>query len=419
MAKQDYQNFSKRVYVGQQYDYVTGKKKDYRPTIKVLARTQKEADFLIEQERRKLVETFNASGKLMTLNQLRTEYYTVKNGLKPTTKSTDLQSYEVIEPHFGNVRLIDLTTDAFRLFFESLKARRKSLSYQHNIFKVVNKYLNFAVKQGHINYNPLQRLSDAAYAKAPEVIVDPTLVDKITDFFQKVFTAQTNDTFQDVKFKAMVLLAADGCLRRGELMALRWSKIRLDEGWMMVDERVYDISKRIAKIIGCETRDFDTPKTKGSVRKLPLSAVTCYWLTEYKRLSDLYLKENRLNNPEDYVLFSHSKLPNRTKYNKKRAANAPYIDVKLISTTSYRDLINSYCKKYKVEHFKTHDIRKVFYTLRINEGCQDKYNDYVLGHSLKASDVPYTLSFFGLAQKNHLIFESALNNIINPAKQEE
>ena len=418
MAKQDYQKFSKRVYVGQQYDYVTGKKKDYRPTIKVLARTQKEADFLIEQERRKLVETFNASGKLMTLNQLRVEYYTIKDGLKATTKSTDLQSYEVIEPHFGNVRLIDLKTDDFRLFFDSLKSRGRSLSYQHNTYKVVNKYLNFAVKQGHINYNPLLRLSDAAYAKAPEPKVDPTLVAKISNFFQKLFVAKTNDTFQDVKFKAMVLLAADGCLRRGELMALRWQKIHLEEGWMMVDERVYEISKRIAKIIGSETRDFDTPKTKGSIRKLPLSAVTCHWLNEYKKLSEQYLKENRLNNPEEYVFFSHSNLPNRSKHNKKRVANAPYIDVKLISVQSYRNLITSYRKQYDVEHFTTHDIRKVFYTLRINEGCHDKYNDYVLGHSLKASDVPYTLSVFGLAQKNHLMFESALNNIINPAKQE-
>ena len=418
MAKQDYQNFSKRVYVGQQYDYVTGKKKDYRPTIKVLARTQKEADFLIEQERRKLVETFSASGKLMTLNQLRVEYYTIKDGLKATTKSTDLQSYEVIEPHFGNVRLIDLKTDDFRLFFDSLKSRGRSLSYQHNTYKVVNKYLNFAVKQGHINYNPLLRLSDAAYAKAPEPKVDPTLVAKISNFFQKLFVAKTNDTFQDVKFKVMVLLAADGCLRRGELMVLRWSKIHLEEGWMMVDERVYEISKRIAKIIGSETRDFDTPKTKGSIRKLPLSAVTCYWLNEYKKLSEQYLKENRLNNPEDYLFFSHSNLPNRSKHNKKRVANAPYIDVKLISVQSYRNLITSYRKQYDVEHFTTHDIRKVFYTLRINEGCHDKYNDYVLGHSLKASDVPYTLSVFGLAQKNHLMFESALNNIINPTKQE-
>ena len=57
----------------------------------------------------------------------------------------------------------------------------------------------------------------------------------------------------------MVLVAALTGLRRGELFALRWGAVDLEKGVLEVRESVY-------------AGQFSTPKTRSSVRRIPLSS---------------------------------------------------------------------------------------------------------------------------------------------------
>lgn len=69
--------------------------------------------------------------------------------------------------------------------------------------------------------------------------------------------------------RTMVGLALMTGLRRGELFALRWKNVSVDEGHLTVDEAVYEGA-------------FGTPKTSAGLRRVPLSEATVRLVTEWK-----------------------------------------------------------------------------------------------------------------------------------------
>ena len=68
----------------------------------------------------------------------------------------------------------------------------------------------------------------------------------------------------------MVGLALMTGLRRGELFALRWKSLSLDEGHLTVDEAVYEGA-------------FGTPKTSAGLRRVRLAEATVRLVTEWKQ----------------------------------------------------------------------------------------------------------------------------------------
>ena len=69
--------------------------------------------------------------------------------------------------------------------------------------------------------------------------------------------------------RTMVGLALMTGLRRGELFALRWKNVSLEEGHLTVDEAVYEGA-------------FGTPKTSAGLRRVPFSEATVRLVAEWK-----------------------------------------------------------------------------------------------------------------------------------------
>jgi integrase len=78
-------------------------------------------------------------------------------------------------------------------------------------------------------------------------------------------------------------------LRRGELFALRWKSLDLTDGYLTVQEAVYE-------------GVFGTPKTEAGLRRVPLSDTTMTLLAEWKR-------HTRKTEPEALVFSTWSGKP--------------------------------------------------------------------------------------------------------------
>ena len=83
--------------------------------------------------------------------------------------------------------------------------------------------------------------------------------------------------------RTMVGLALLTGLRRGELFALRWKNVSVDEGHLTVEEAVYEGA-------------FGTPKTIAGLRRVPLSAATITLLRQWK--------EHAKNTEAEALVFS-------------------------------------------------------------------------------------------------------------------
>ena len=403
----DYMICSERVYISDYFDYSSGKTQQYKETIRVQAKNQREAKKLIEKERQRLISEFKATGGFITLDRLFQIFLNDKKSRKNSTIADDLYNYEKIKKHFGKTLINKLTSDEIKKCLQSALVY-KSESYVHGMYKMLNKLLNHAVKQEYLTRNPLIKISGEDFAKEPKKQENSEeLLKRVKSFFEKEFSIDDEDFFA-IRFKLMLLLTADGCLRKGELIALRWNNINIEERWINISERVYEISKKYADEIGADIHDIDSPKTIGSTRKLPISKITADYFIKYKEASDIFLAEKHLTNNNNYVFYK-TKVPKLTKKQKLIEMKR---ETKIASYSAFSRKLVEKANDFGIKPFYPHAIRKAFNTIRNDADLGKDYWQYVLGHGHNASDAAYILTGYGLAIKKHSEFEKELHNVI-------
>ena len=138
-------------------------------------------------------------------------------------------------------------------------------------------------------------------------------------------------------------------LRIGELCALTWDDIDEDNGVILVRktiQRIYvidDVKKRTELII-------DTPKTKNSIRDIPMTSDLIKIIKPIKKI---------VNN-EYYVLTN---------------------DIKPTEPRTYRNYYKRFMKKFDIPDLKFHGLRHSFATRCIEGKCDYKTVSVILGHS--------------------------------------
>ena len=146
-----------------------------------------------------------------------------------------------------------------------------------------------------------------------------------------------------------VYISLNTGMRIGEICALKWSDINVDEGIISVHrtiERIYIIEgeKKHTELV------IDTPKTKNSRREIPMS----------KDLLAIIRPLKKVVNDEFYVLTN---------------------DERPTEPRTYRNYYNALMEKLGVPKLKYHGLRHSFATRCIEAGCDYKTVSVLLGHS--------------------------------------
>ncbi len=169
--------------------------------------------------------------------------------LFPTFKHSTRQGYayllrKYLLPFFGDWRLADATRQTVQAFVAQLGKRLapKSICLAKNL---LSKVFSTAVEWGYVHENPV------AGVRLP------------TRRAQRESTALTPEQVRNLlvrlaePYASMVLVAVLTGLRRGELFALRWGAVDFERKLIHIRESVYG-------------GHFNTPKTRSSVRTLPM-----------------------------------------------------------------------------------------------------------------------------------------------------
>lgn len=150
-----------------------------------------------------------------------------------------------------------------------------------------------------------------------------------------------------------VLLAVTTGLRRGELLALRWKDIDLEEGRLTVNQSLEQTKTGLR---------FKMPKTERSRRQVPLPGVALDFLKDHKRQQN----EERLRLGPVYqnndLIF-------------------PRPDGSLMAPDSFSTNFAAFMRRSKLKRIRFHDLRHSHATQLLTQGVHPKIVSERLGHS--------------------------------------
>lgn len=178
--------------------------------------------------------------------------------VKPKVKMSTHSKYTInlrtdILQGIGSIELRKLKTDHIQHFNNS-KAESLSSSVIAILHQIINGALKQAVRQRIININPA------------ECTVRPTVTYKeITPLNSSEVNKYLEAANEDRLYTAFLLDITTG-LRRGELLALRWTDVDLNTGVLTVRESLIRVESYSGKTILM----FSEPKTANSKREVPL-----------------------------------------------------------------------------------------------------------------------------------------------------
>ena len=174
-------------------------------------------------------------------------------------RTLERDEYEIqrIEHYLGSVKLRDCTADHIIRAYDRMAADGASVSQRSKTHTKLKQVLKRAVVAGTIIRNPAEGIEGMSRPKVSQHKRDEQRVDE--DGLRRLFSILENEP-QEGKRVGMWLGAVTG-MRRGEVLALTWRDINLDDGTITVSWQY-----------GTEGELKDT-KTERSVRIISLCAV--------------------------------------------------------------------------------------------------------------------------------------------------
>lgn len=240
-------------------------------------------------------------------------------------------------PNFGNKIEIE-EADVQSFVFQKLET---GLSHKtiKDILIVLKMILKFGAKNKWLQYTPFDIQFPTEREKHNIEVLTKTDQKKIMNYIQEHFTFRNLGVY--------ICLSAG--MRIGEICALTWKDIDIDNGIISVNrtiQRIYvieDGNRRTELIL-------DTPKTKNSIREIPISKDLLRILKPFKKIV----------NPSFFVLTN---------------------DAKPTEPRTYRSYYKNLMKELKMPELKFHGLRHSFATRCIESNCDYKTVSVLLGHS--------------------------------------
>lgn len=208
-----------------------------------------------------------------------------------------------------------------------------------DVLIVLKMILKFGAKNKWLTYTPFDIQFPTQREKHPIEALSRADQKKIMNYIQEHFT------FRNLG----VYIGLSAGMRIGEVCALTWGDIDTDNGVISVNRSI----QRIYVIEGGSRRTeliLDTPKTKNSVREIPINKDLLRILKPFKKIV----------NPSFFVLTN---------------------DAKPTEPRTYRSYYKNLMKALNMPDLKFHGLRHSFATRCIESNCDYKTVSVLLGHS--------------------------------------
>lgn len=313
----------------------------------VLAKTQKECKEKLAQaiEKNGMIDV-SRSGKYTVAEWVRLWFETYS---KPSIREQTAYYYsnyieKHIVPGIGDIRLDKLTTIQIQQFYNKLKTSGRIQQYEHielkdrglsnrfihGIHGVLRSALDQAVKEKLITDNP------AEGCKLPKIEKKEMKV---------LLPEQIGAYLQEANRRGLLpayYLELTSGLRRGELLALLWTDLD-------VENMTISVTKQVNRVNG--QLKVSQPKTSNSVRTIPIP----------KQAVDLLIQEHE-KHPDSPYMFPSPKTGT------------------MYDPDSFRHTHEKILAAAGIEHIRFHDLRHTFATLSLQHGVDVKTLSNTLGH---------------------------------------
>lgn len=271
---------------------------------------------------------------------------------KLNLKDSTLTKYQVvinnyILPFFSKMKIDLISTKDINDFIFNLinkktkKGKPLAAKTTRDILQILNNIFSFI----QINYN----------IKINAIIIRPKLQSTIksTPTFskndiKKLLTVLNTDVDDDL-CKLGTMLALITGMRVGEVSALKWYNINLEEKYIYVEKTMQRV-KNFDENIHTKTRVIETsPKSASSIRKIPISESLFNILVKHKRKDNCYLLSG--------------------------------LSDKFVEPTRLQAKFKKYLKLAGIENGHFHMLRHTFATICVENNMNVKILSQVLGHS--------------------------------------